>query len=44
MNMISVNHGAKGIVMWDYPSEPGIYEVTAALSKVLGSEVVGRFY
>jgi hypothetical protein len=41
--MISVNHGAKGIVMWDYPSELGIYEVTAALSKVLGSEVVGRF-
>jgi hypothetical protein len=29
--------------MWDYPSEPGIYEVMAALSKVLGSEVVGRF-
>jgi hypothetical protein len=43
MNMISVNHGAKGIVMWDYPSEPGIYEVTSALSKVLGSAVVGSF-
>ena len=43
MNVLSVNHGAKGIVMWDYPSEPGIYEVTSALSKVLGSEVVGSF-
>lgn len=43
MNMLSVNHGAKGIVMWDYPSEPEIYEVTSALSKVLGSEIVGSF-
>ena len=43
MNMISVNHGAKGIVMWDYPSEPGIYDITSALSKVLGSEIVGGF-
>ncbi|KAH6684292.1 hypothetical protein B0J14DRAFT_572569 [Halenospora varia] len=42
MNMLSVNHGAKGIVMWDYPTEPGIISVTGELSKILVGEEVTR--
>ncbi|KAL3418014.1 hypothetical protein PVAG01_11024 [Phlyctema vagabunda] len=40
MNMISVNHNAKGIIMWNYPTEPGIIEVTGQLSKALVSKQV----
>lgn len=35
MNMLFINHGAKGIAMWDYPTEPGIANITGALSKIL---------
>ncbi|RDW68607.1 hypothetical protein BP5796_09264 [Coleophoma crateriformis] len=40
MNMLSVNHDAKGIVMWDYPTEPGIITATGDLSKVLSTSLV----
>ncbi len=43
MNMLFVNHGAKGIAMWDYPTEPDLANVTSALSKVLTSSTVSSF-
>jgi hypothetical protein len=43
MNMLFVNHGAKGIAMWDYPTEPDLANVTSALSKVLTSNTVSSF-
>ncbi len=43
MNMLFVNHGAKGIAMWDYPTEPGIANITGMLSKVLTSSQISSF-
>ncbi|CZR55943.1 uncharacterized protein PAC_05831 [Phialocephala subalpina] len=43
MNMLFVNHGAKGIAMWDYPTEPGIANITGELSKVLTSTLISSF-
>jgi hypothetical protein len=43
MNMLFVNHGAKGIAMWDYPTEPDLANVTSALSKVLTARTVSSF-
>jgi hypothetical protein len=43
MNMLSVNHAAKGIVMWDFPTTAGILNVTNALAAVLTSERVTNF-
>ncbi len=35
MTMLSVNHGAKGIIMWTFPTTPGLTDVTSGLAKVL---------
>jgi len=43
MNMLFINHGAKGIATWDYPTEPGIANITSALSKVLTSSTITSF-
>jgi cellulase/cellobiase CelA1 len=43
MNMLFVNHGAKGIAMWDYPTEPDLVNITSSLSKTLTSENVSSF-
>ncbi|KAJ5160019.1 uncharacterized protein N7482_007023 [Penicillium canariense] len=43
MTMLSVNHNAKGIVMWDYPTTTELERVTSQLSRVLASEEVVRF-
>jgi hypothetical protein len=43
MNMLSVNHNAKGIVMWDYPTEPGIISITSDLSRMLVADVATGF-
>lgn len=43
MNMMFVNHGAKGIAMWDYPTEPGIANITGQLSKALTSTAISSF-
>ena len=40
MNMLFINHGAKGIAMWDYPTEPGLANITSLLSKALTSSTV----
>ncbi|KAJ5802930.1 uncharacterized protein N7503_005380 [Penicillium pulvis] len=42
MTMLSLNHNAKGIVMWDWPTTTELANVTSALSRVLaGDEVTG---
>lgn len=43
MNMLFLNHGAKGIAMWDYPTEPGLANITGALSKVLTSTTISSY-
>lgn len=43
MNMLFINHGAKGIAMWSYPTEPGLINVTSALSKALTTRTVTDF-
>lgn len=43
MTMLSINHDAKGIVMWDYPTEPGINNITSSLSRVISSATVASF-
>ena len=35
MTMLSVNHGAKGIIMWTFPTTPGLVNVTSALAELL---------
>lgn len=35
MTMLSINHNAKGIVMWSYPTELALMDVTSQLAKVL---------
>ncbi|GKZ24309.1 hypothetical protein AbraIFM66951_011167 [Aspergillus brasiliensis] len=43
MVMVSVNHGAMGIVMWDYPSSEGVERVTRELAPVVTGETVVGF-
>ncbi|KUL83931.1 hypothetical protein ZTR_06824 [Talaromyces verruculosus] len=43
MTMLSINHAAKGIVMWDFPTSADILNVTDALATVLTSEMVTNF-
>ncbi|OKL56298.1 hypothetical protein UA08_08550 [Talaromyces atroroseus] len=43
MTMLSINHAAKGIVMWDFPTSTEILGVTDQLATVLTSETVARF-
>ena len=51
MTMLSINHGAKGIIMWAFPTSSEVTVVTSKLSKVLtgtcakyllGAELLGR--
>lgn len=35
MTMLSVNHGAKGIIMWTFPTTPELVNVTSALADLL---------
>jgi hypothetical protein len=43
MTMISINHAAKGIVMWDFPTSSDILSVTDELAAVLTTEEVAGF-
>lgn len=38
MTMLSINHGAKGIVMWIFPTTDELVDVTSRLAKVLTEE------
>ena len=35
MTMLSINHGAKGIIMWSFPTTPDLTAVTTRLARVL---------
>ena len=35
MTMLSINHGAKGIIMWTFPTTPELVTVTSALAAML---------
>jgi hypothetical protein len=43
MNLLSVNHKAKGIVMWDFPTTADILNFTNRLAAVLTKEPVAGF-
>lgn len=43
MTMLSINHNAKGIVMWDYPTTTELSQETSKLSRVIASEETARF-
>jgi hypothetical protein len=43
MTLLAVNHGAKGIVMWDYPTTAEILNVTNHLATVLTSSTIADF-
>ncbi|EED13907.1 conserved hypothetical protein [Talaromyces stipitatus ATCC 10500] len=43
MTMLSINHAAKGIVMWDFPTSAEILNVTDSLASVLTSEEMTGF-
>jgi hypothetical protein len=43
MTLLAINHGAKGIVMWDYPTTSEILNVTNHLASVLTSETLANF-
>ncbi|KAF7518260.1 hypothetical protein G7054_g13524 [Neopestalotiopsis clavispora] len=43
MTVLAVNHGAKGIVMWDYPTTAEILNVTNHLATVLTSDAIADF-
>ena len=35
MTMLGINHGAKGIVMWTWPTTPALIDVTSKIANVL---------
>jgi len=43
MSMMFINHGARGIVAWNYPTSPELTEVTSNLAKALSSKEVSDF-
>lgn len=43
MGILRMNHGAKGIVAWIYPTSEDIEEVTGELARVVTSKEVTRF-
>ena len=43
MAMLSINHNAKGIVAWDYPSAPDLESITSSLSKILTTAEITNF-
>lgn len=43
MMMLSLNHGAKGITYWIYPSSSSINELSGEIGKIFDSEIVKEF-
>jgi hypothetical protein len=43
MTLLAVNHGAKGIVMWDYPTSADVLNVTNHLASILTNQTVADF-
>ncbi|KAH8587722.1 hypothetical protein B0O99DRAFT_656262 [Bisporella sp. PMI_857] len=44
MTFLAINHGAKGIVMWNYPTTPELLEATNRMAVVLTSATAGGFF
>ena len=44
MTMLSINHGAKGIIMWTFPTTPDLTLVTSQLAKVLTGSVCAEYF
>lgn len=38
MTMLSINHGATGIIMWTFPTTPDLLNVTSALAALLADK------
>ena len=38
MTMLSINHGAKGIIMWTFPTTSELVNVTSALAELLTNQ------
>ena len=43
MTLLSVNHGAKGITMWDWPTTTDLTSMTSQLSRMLSAQDVASF-
>ncbi|EFW99539.1 hypothetical protein CMQ_7907 [Grosmannia clavigera kw1407] len=43
MSLVAVNHGAKGLVAWDFPTTAGLSMATTQLAKVMTSSVFSSF-
>lgn len=43
MTWLGVNHGAKGITMWDYPTTSELFNLTGDLSTVFTGETTAKF-
>ncbi|ETS75450.1 hypothetical protein PFICI_12394 [Pestalotiopsis fici W106-1] len=43
MTVLAINHGAKGIVMWDYPTTAELLNVTNHLASVFTTETIADF-
>lgn len=44
MTMLSINHGAHGIVMWDFPTTPEILQITTRLAPILTNSTISNFF
>lgn len=43
MTLLSVNHGAKGITMWNYPTTSDLFNLTGDLSTLFASGTAANF-
>lgn len=43
MNMLSINHAAKGVNMWDFPTSADVLTVTNRLATVLTTDTIANF-
>ena len=41
MTMLSINHGAKGVIMWTFPTSDELTDLTSRLGKVLVKQCAG---
>lgn len=44
MTMLSINHAAKGIVMWDFPTTSEVLNITNKLASILTTEEIADFF
>lgn len=44
MTLLSIQHGALGIVMWDFPTTPEILHITNRLAPILTNATIANFF